>query len=233
MWELYDELIEAVDPDLRIEDCLVGVSWIMVRSRATGLAMVMASEAGSVRGSGSLVGKRVRELAEYIKSWNTLEAGIGLAAINSVLNTGELVERYSGLGTDTHAGESVFVALRPQLRGKKVAVIGHFPGLEQLKEWPRLTILERSPQEGDLPDPACEYVLPEQDYVFITSTTLINKTLPRLLELSRQAKVIMVGPSTPLYPGLFARGIELWPVPCWRMKTSGHMCGREAWDRDI
>jgi uncharacterized protein (DUF4213/DUF364 family) len=59
-----------------------------------------------------------------------------------------------------------------------------------------------------LPDPACEYVLPEQDFVFITATTLTNKTMPRLLQLSRKASVFLVGPSTPFAPLLFNHGID-------------------------
>ena len=208
MWEIYDSLIAAVPSDLRVTDCLVGINWILVRSKTTGLAMTMQNGLGSVKNCGFLVGMRVRDLAEYIKSWNTLEAGIGLAAINSALNTIENVEYYSGSKIENHPQGSAFETYYPELEGKKVCVIGHFPKLEQLKDWCNLTILERCPQPGDLPDPACEYVLPDQDYVFITATTLINKTLPRLLELSKQAKVILVGPSTPLHPLLFSMGID-------------------------
>ena len=39
-----------------------------------------------------------------------------------------------------------------------------------------------------MPDPACEYILSEQDVVIMTATTLINKTMPRLLALSRNAR---------------------------------------------
>ena len=80
-----------------------------------------------------------------------------------------------------------------EMEGKKVAVIGHFPGMEVGRRACGLTVLERNPQEGDLPDFAAEYVLPEQDYVFITGTALTNKTMPRLLELSEHATVGLVG----------------------------------------
>ncbi|MNI90759.1 hypothetical protein D3C73_1483230 [compost metagenome] len=50
--------------------------------------------------------------------------------------------------------------------------------------------------------------MPEAEYVVITSTALINKALPRLLQLSAQAKVIMVGPSTPMAPVLRRFGIS-------------------------
>ena len=39
----------------------------------------------------------------------------------------------------------------------------------------------------DMPDPACEYVLPQADFAFITGVTLENKTAPRLLELAKDA----------------------------------------------
>ncbi len=209
MWDIYDELIAAVPSELRVTDCLVGVCWTMVHSLSTGMAMTMDNDMGFIRGSGSLVGMRVRELAEYVKSWNNLEAGIGLAAINSAINTVERAEEYAGYQRSRQVEGSAFQAFRQELQGKKVAVIGHFPGLDELKEWCQLSILERNPQQGDLPDPACEYILPNQDYVFLTATTLINKTFPRLLELSKEAKVILVGPSTPLHPSLFERGVEV------------------------
>ena len=209
MWDIYDELIKAVPDDLYVEDCIVGLSWILVRSKATGMAMTMNGGEQPVRGSGSLVGMGVKDLAEYIKSWNFLEAGIGLAAINSALNTAEKAERFSGASLPEHTKLDAFKFFLPEIKGKKVAVIGHFPNLEEIAPFCNLSILERLPQDGDFPDPACEYILPEQDFVFSTGTTLINKTFPRLLELSKNAKFILVGPSTPLHSPLFERGVDV------------------------
>jgi uncharacterized protein (DUF4213/DUF364 family) len=90
-----------------------------------------------------------------------------------------------------------------------VAVIGHFPHLEKtLGKVCDLAILEKRPLPGDYPDSACEFLLPFQDYVFATGVTLINKTLPRLLELSRRQGLILVGPSVPLAPLLFDWGVR-------------------------
>jgi uncharacterized protein len=109
-----------------------------------------------------------------------------------------------------------------------VTVVGHSQDLDTLSGICDLTILERNPAEGDLPDPACKYVLPKQDFVFITATTLINKTFPRLLELSRNATVFLVGPSTPFAPLLFEHGIDtlagtviLEPQSVWRAAKEG------------
>ena len=107
------------------------------------------------------------------------------------------------------SGGNIFDEPLENLFGKKVAVIGHFPYIEKkLGEKCTLVILERDPEEGDYLDSACEYLLPEQDYVFITGMTLTNKTLPRLLTLTQNAKAVMVGPSVPVTPTLFRFGVD-------------------------
>ncbi|HBF34369.1 TPA: hypothetical protein DDW35_07375, partial [Candidatus Sumerlaeota bacterium] len=151
----------------------------------------------------------LRKLAEKAKSWNNLEASVGMAAINSVFNAPSAVEANFDISPiEPGSGYETFEKMRNEVRGKKVTVVGHFPNLEALGEVCELSILERNPQRGDFPDPACEYILGEQDYVFITGITMINKTLPRLLELcSKDAKITLVGPTVTLAPLWFERGV--------------------------
>jgi uncharacterized protein len=236
MWDIYDELIAAVPSDVQVGDCLIGLHWTLIRSVGTGMALTPFERSHSgpmgasvIAGIGDQVaGMSVRRLAAYVKSWNAFEATLGLAAINSVLNSAERVERMCGLPLSSQSRVSAFVHYADMVRAKKVAVIGHFPDLDALSSVCELTILERNPSGTDLPDPACEYVLPSQDFVFITATTLINKTLPRLLDLSRKAKVFLVGPSTPFAPLLFDHGIDTLagtvvvdPQPAWRAAQEG------------
>lgn len=206
-----------------------------MRTRGVGMAMTSREPGGDATRCGEVRGMRAREVACYVKSWNAAEAALGLATINSVLNAPDLlltepalpsspdarpthfglpcdVRRpltEPGLPSSTKSTENVFELMKYEVRGKRVAVVGHFRGLDELAATCALTILERFPQKGDLPDAACEYVLHEQDYVFITGTTLINKTLPRLLQLSRGATVAVVGPSTPMTPVLFDHGVQI------------------------
>jgi len=70
-----------------------------------------------------------------------------------------------------------------------------------------MKVLERQPGMGDLPDPACEYLLPEAEWVFITSS-ITNKTFPRLAALSRDAVSVLMGPTTPWLPELRHFGID-------------------------
>jgi hypothetical protein len=209
MWEIYDTLIDAVPAESKVRDCLAGLHWFAVRSEGTGLAMTPREGAASLPRAGEIAGMRTRDLAASVKSWNFHEAALGLAAINSALNSGASLARGAGFSPGQQADEDVFTYLLDEFRGKKVAVIGHFRNLERVQAVCDLSILERLPQPGDFPDPACEWILPGQDYVVITATTLINKTLPRLLELSRNARVILAGPSTPLTSRLFEFGIDI------------------------
>lgn len=217
MWEIYDELISVVPADLCVRNCLIGMHWTLIRSNAVGMALTpfgaprMYGPKGASVAAGigeRISGMPVRELAQYVKSWNPYEASLGLAAINSVLNSPEQVEKMYGRPLSMQGQVSAFVHYAEIVRGKKVAVIGRFPDLDTFTNVCQLTVLERNPGPDDLPDPACEYVLPEQDFVFITATTLTNKTMPRLLQLSRKASVFLVGPSTPFAPLLFNHGID-------------------------
>ncbi|MGC9224915.1 MAG: Rossmann-like domain-containing protein [Terracidiphilus sp.] len=208
-WKLYDDLIASVPEDSMVSGCLAGLSWFLVRSAGVGVAMRPREGDEVVPMAGRLAGRKTRELAQLIKSWKPYEAALGLAAINSVLNAPDAAHRNCGDRLDACCNQDVFTVLLDELRGKRVAVVGHFYNMERVAAICDLSILERMPEAGDWPDPACEYILPEQDFVIMTATTLINKTMPRLLELSKGARIVVCGPSTPLSPIFFDYGVEL------------------------
>jgi uncharacterized protein len=220
-WALYDELIGGIPTDLVVEDCLVGLHWVLVRSEGVGMAMTPGE--GPVRhGLGAnLRGRPVRELAEASKSWNFLEAAIGIAAMNSWYNAPGTLERAWKPGVSRASDSSLFEEWQGRIEGRKVAVIGHFPGLEPFAQRCQLSILERKPQDGDFPDPACEYILPQQDVVIATGTTLMNKTLPRLLAIAT-GEFALTGPTTPLSPLLLSRGVT-------QLAGSAVLDEREVW----
>ena len=227
-WKIYDDLIAAVPGDMRVADCLAGLSWFLVRSEGVGVSMRPREGDESVPLAGKLAGMKLGVLAAWVKSWDMYQAALGLAAINSYLNAPHIAAANCGHIFDSAGNDDVFDTLRPELKGKRVAVIGHFFGLERLAGICQLSILERKSLLGDLPDPACEYILPSQDVVIMTATTLINKTMPRLLELSRQARVVVAGPSAPLSPILLEHGVDMLgglivekPESIWRAVAEG------------
>ncbi len=232
MWQIYDQLIDGIPKDLYVEDCVGAMSWTLVKSKNTGIAMTYTENHKETELFGNMKRMPLKDLAKYIKSWNFNEAMFALAAINSYYNTEEKVISLKGTFSNNSKDDDAFIAYKEQLRGKNVAVIGHFPHLDPIDSICKLSILERNPLfvglYGDLPDTACEYILGDQDFVFITGTTIANKTLPRLLQLSKNAKVILVGPSVSLAPSLFEHGVDVLASTivineekCWQIVKEG------------
>lgn len=210
MWELYDSLIEPIPADIRVSDYLTG-NYCTLVTAGDFMGAAATNPLSTVKRTGKEVGEMsLKEAAGMIKSWNFVEASIGAAAVNAFYNQAECLEHLNKTGQITMmSGEDTFFAHKKDFIGKKVATIGHFCYAEEfLKEAATCVILERNPRENDYPDTACEFLLHDMDYVFITGFTLVNKTLPRLLELARNAKVILVGPSIPLAPQLFELGVS-------------------------
>ncbi len=208
-WHIYDHLVDGISTDSVVEACLVGNTWTLVDSEGTGVAMTYRRAGNDAVPGIPNSGKPLRELAAGIRSWDLAESSLGMAAVNAFYNVRDRIETWTGRSLEDLRSCGAFASYLEKVKDRKVAVVGHFPGLEGLAETCELSILERNPGDGDLPDFACEYVLPEQDYVFITGTALTNKTMPRLLELSAQATVALVGPTVPLVPWWFDMGVDI------------------------
>lgn len=210
-WKLYDDLIAGIEAHIRVTDCNTGYNWTTVTTEENGLGLAMTTPLFSLPYSfqKQIGGTTLKELALLSKSWNFVEAAIGVAAIGAYYNHPSRVQSCGIVHPGLCEGkQDAFDLYQEEVKGKKAAIVGHFPMLEErLGSICEMHILERNPQWGDYPDTACEYILQEQDYVFITGATLVNKTMPRLLALSRNAKVILVGPSTIMSPVLFEFGV--------------------------
>lgn len=215
MWQLYDDLIDGIPAGIIVEDFVVGSAWTLVKADgSTGVALTVKGRVQDKLYNGPIIGDSLRAVAASMKSWNYTEASLGMAAINCYYNAPEKIRNlggFDGLDGDLQGNrdKDAFTRLAQEAMGKKVAVIGRFPHLEvQLEPICQLSVLERNPDLSDYPDSASEYLLPEQDMVFITGMTLTNKTLPRLLQITRPgARVVMVGPSVPMTPLLFPYGV--------------------------
>ncbi|MFY9263208.1 MAG: DUF364 domain-containing protein [Actinomycetaceae bacterium] len=213
-WHIYDALIADIPADLTVTSYGVGHYWAHVISSdgTAGLAMYYPNDSPTVFEGESLVGLPLREVAGLVHSWNGNESAIGMAAINAWYNR---LERATQVGVpapsvSNDGKNQSFTVFHDDLRDKKVGLVGHFPQVEnQWDDICDLTIFERSPLKGDLPDSASEYVVPELDYFFVTSSTFVNKTAPRLIDLAvnNGVKLVMVGPTTPYSQFLFDYGV--------------------------
>ena len=187
----------------------LGHFWTVVETSAgTGMASALRSEEhlhGStpIAGAGSLHELAPIELAERLRSTSPPEASLGLAAANALLGPPD------GPLTEHNAAE----VLAEKGAGKRVAMIGRFPFAERLEPaCGELWVFERGDgrHPDDLDDDQMEELLPQADVVAVTSTSILNRTLPEILRLLRpDAFVMLLGPSTPLAPRLFDLGIDL------------------------
>ncbi len=202
---LYDCLLAQVTAEDRIREALFRPRWAYVSTEASaGIAMATPGDSIAPLFPAGLAGLTLSAAASAVKSWNLQEASLAMAAINAALSTPARVEALSCyVPIETHYTDDLDFA------GKTVALIGHMHGTERMwQQAKQVLILERSPQPGDYPDTACEYLLPRCDIVLISGSTLINKTLPRLLQLCRSAYTILTGPTVPLCPELLDCGID-------------------------
>ena len=214
MWEIYDALIEGIPEDLVVDELICGKKRFYVRSgNGVGIASSRPYETRMPMITKNKIGMPLREVAVCVKSWNYVEAAVGVAAINAYYNNPQVARANGVVFSDAARVEDrrfdPFIMSQNEIKDKKVAVVGHFPYIEKLMA-PKcdFSIIEWVPEEGDYPMPACEYILPECDYVYLTWASIVDKMLPRLLALSKKAKLVtLVGPGTTLAPVLFDYGI--------------------------
>jgi uncharacterized protein (DUF4213/DUF364 family) len=202
--KILDALIQSLKGhDFPIKSVHTCVFWTAVISKHCGLSSTFRDEGPShdrgVRDVGNLIRKTALELAEYATSDSLLEASIGMATINSLIDIDEskCIEK------------NAFEIILEKGQGKNVAIVGHFPWIPKLKgRTKNLWVLEQRLRKGDLPAEEADRILPQCEVVGITGTSFINHTLEGLLSLSKGAYVLLIGPTSPLSPILFDYGID-------------------------
>ena len=207
--KLLDDLISAVQgEDTVAEDVRVGASWTGVKGRYGGVCKtygIPVPHGNYTKDLGKLNEKSTLELAEYARSWNFVEASIGVAALNSMVK----VKGKTGVN-------AIDIVLET-CENKKVTMVGKFPRIPEIKALAKeLWVLEMNPcllnvKKGIINATAAEYVIPDSDIVIVTGSTLINKTMERVLELCRMADAytIVMGPSTTMSDVLFDYGADM------------------------
>jgi hypothetical protein len=203
-----DRLLDSLDTDAPVQQILIGAFWTAVVLETDpprcGLASALRAEGGGpwppVREPGRLLERSGRQLAELLRSERILEASVGMAAFNALL------EVDASRLTEVNAEQIIL----DRGTGGRVAIVGHFPFIERVRAaaaecW----VLERNPGPMDLPAEQAAEVLPRADVVALTGTSLLNRTFDELMSLCRpDAFVLLLGPSAPLTPAVFELGID-------------------------
>lgn len=200
-----DELISNLNMEGSVRDVRLGLFHTAVLTRNCGLAATLPRDAlkqerPAVKDPGFLLNRSVEDLVQMAYSETILEAAIGMATLNSLLEID--VES----GPDLNARDLI----AEKGKNKKVAIVGHFPFIPELRKVAKeLWVIEKNPKEGDFSESEAEDFIPEADVVGITGTAFTNHTIEQLLKLCRsQVYVVVLGDSAPLSPILFDYGID-------------------------
>jgi uncharacterized protein (DUF4213/DUF364 family) len=203
--KILDDLISVLNVEASVKDIRQGVFHTGVLTRNCGLASTLPRDAlrqkpPLVKDPGALIEKSAFELAQMAYSDSILEAAIGMATINSLLDIDEESCR------ELNARE--LIAEKGQ--GRRVAIVGHFPFIPKLREITKeLWVIEKNPREGDFSEGEADNLIPQADVVGITGTAFTNHTLHHLLELcGPKAYVVVLGDTAPLSPILFEYGLD-------------------------
>ena len=203
--KILDDLISILNPEASVKDVRQGVFHTGVLTLNCGLAATLPRDAlrqgkPLVGEPGFLLEKRSLELAQMAYSESILEAAIGMATINSLLD----------IDVETCLDLNAQDLIAEKGKAKRIAIVGHFPFISELREDAKqLWVIEKNPQEGDFTEAEAKNLIPQADIVGITGTAFTNHTLDYLLELCNpKAYVVVLGDTTPLSPILFDYGVD-------------------------
>jgi len=184
--------VEETSGGRHLEEVIVGLGFSLVYldNGAGGLAYTLREDlergCDAFAEAGNLGGRELDEVLSWIGGSPTVASSVGLAAANALLQPPE--EAFAG---------DLLAALDLQ-PGERVVTVGRFRPMEpQLaRTGIELEVIARGAPATPLRD--CDVAL-------ITATSIINNTLDGLLEeMSDAREVVILGPSTPHAPGVFA-----------------------------
>lgn len=187
---------------IELDDGALGLSYVLLDSSLHTLAAGHAA--------GELIGADALDVAHWWRDRDGAARTLGFAALNALSR--HLFDRAGFVPPE--APDSI-AGLDPQ-PGEHIGMVGLFPPLvkQVIARGARLTVLElRADLAGTHPshtvtlDPRA---LADCDKVLMTSTVLLNHTLPGLLVHCRRARrIALIGPGAGCLPGvLFDQGIH-------------------------
>lgn len=202
---IIDELLNSVKNELRnrrVSDLRIGLSYTGVLLDDNGFGVSFSFREEVTKGCEVLenagdLGVNALKMAELALSNSAVDSSVGVATMNAVINKYALGEEGPILD---------FIDIRD---GDRIGMVGNFkPIVNKIREDVELYIFERGPCEDDrvYPDWAAEQILPSVDISMITGTAVVNKTIDRLIQLSKDAReIIILGPTTPMAPNIFRK----------------------------
>ena len=187
-----------------IEEIVLGNKFIgVVAGGRMGLSSLLGSVAkpGEAEAISAQIGGPVSGLIELAASPSPYSLAVGLAAINAANSPDPATAVESSAPTEDLIAELG--------KDKVVGLVGEFPFVDQLA--PRVGtfhLFELNDVPGALPRDQWETMLPKLDVLALTATTLLTRHAAWYLKRATRAKIVMLGPTTPMHPALFNWGAD-------------------------
>jgi len=191
---------------LMISDITIGLRYVIVllSNGESGVSAIIDNDfihSFNVQKVDGLIGGPAADCAKLAVSPNPLEAEVGIACVNALLNKDISQERVI---------EGNIIDILQISKDETVGVVGaFFPILPMLNRLAKeVFVFEKHPALGVknmYPDWSEKILLPQCDIAIISATTLINKTLDDILSyVKSSARTVLLGPSAPLVSKYFA-----------------------------
>lgn len=222
MWELYDNLIEGMTDEERIEDFVIGPFWTAVLSDrgSVGLAPVIIDNI--VRFDFSFApekGMSLNEAAGHLKSWNFFEASLALASVNAYYNAPDRVEKTweENRREELPGGRRSKKAFRifcEEHEKDRVLMSEPIYDRDEISEMSGIIdVLRNRPDFRDYLATAWDELIPASDLLVMSGRSIMEKSAEKMLDRAsaESVKIAWWGVDVPLAPALKRSGdAELW-----------------------
>ena len=202
-----DEMLELLGEKARarvVHELRIGLgdTAVTLDDGACGLAYTFRDEAvegcSVLQQAGTVAGRAAQDVAAWANALDAVTAAVGVATLNALIEPPP-----NALEADLRE----MIRVRP---GDVVGMVGYFGPLVSFLRGraAHLHIFERLPGQARdvLPAWTAPMLLPECDVVIITSASLVTRALDGLLERAGRAhELVLLGPSTPMLPEVFAQ----------------------------
>ena len=203
--DLVNQMIQTIDrPDVLTEQVVVGSKFLaVIAGNRMGLSSLLDAvpkqeEIALVQ---TLLGKPIGEAVSLIQTPAPFLISLGVAALNAAnAPDPDMVE------PSNFPAENLIAHLGKE---KITGLVGEFPFTKQLAQRVgTLHLFELKPVPNSLPRDLWEIMLPKLDVLAITATTLLTRQMAWYLSRAPQAKIVILGPTTPNAMVLFEYGVN-------------------------
>jgi hypothetical protein len=201
---VHSMLSSIIRPDAVVEAIVVGAKFIAVKADGRmGLSSLLGARPRDLETDmeKTMMGRTVKELADLIKSPSPFSISLGFAA----LNAGNTPDPETVEPSNFPADDLIARLGKDKITG----LVGEFPFVESLKDRVgSFHLFELRDVPGAVPRDEWENVLAELDVFAVTGTGLLTRSMAWFLSRAPQAKIVILGPTTPYSPALFTYGAD-------------------------